>query len=248
MKHERAKRFKKTLKFFTINFNFKTPCKIIVDSAFISTANLHKVHIKQNMSKIFDSETLQIFYTNCILDRLQQQFDAQAVKQMIQGLERLQCRHDPFSEEDQSREESCIKAMLNFYQKIQNPPQSMCAGIEKYDLRCSIRASFVGVPTLYLNKQVLTLDSPSKEAMDEVEKIMQARLAVPEEERKIIVQKETLEHQSKKKRKFSEPNPLSVKKPKKLKVEDNKKEEKEKPKKKTRRGKKKKISNAEIVE
>eukprot|EP00475_Leptophrys_vorax_P036379 TRINITY_DN6140_c0_g1_i1.p1 TRINITY_DN6140_c0_g1~~TRINITY_DN6140_c0_g1_i1.p1 ORF type:complete len:347 (-),score=100.43 TRINITY_DN6140_c0_g1_i1:531-1484(-) len=222
MKCERLKRFKKILKFYLINFGFKaTHCKVIVDVEFILAAFEHKVHIKQNVCKVVDLpvESLHVFYTSCVLKALKEKTNSSV--QMIQGLERLQCRHEP---SDNYEPRACLRALFKYFLvEHQERKESLLFACQDMEFREQIRRhkKFCVIPTIYLNRQVVMIDSVS-----DVAKVMSIRRAHSQLKQLLTSEKKQLkaddekkaddgqQQTKKRKRHQSMPNPLSCKKKK----------------------------------
>eukprot|EP00954_Amorphochlora_amoebiformis_P010635 831062-Amorphochlora_amoeboformis.AAC.1 len=52
-KHKRYKRVRKNLEYYSMNFGINPPYKLIVDGEFIQQSLRYKVHIKEQIPKLF---------------------------------------------------------------------------------------------------------------------------------------------------------------------------------------------------
>jgi hypothetical protein len=156
---------------------------------------------------------------------------------LTQGLERLQCRHDATVSDPQA----CLKSLIDY---LLSENESILLACQDPKEREAFRNSQTACvfPTLFLNKQVVVLDSPSdaarKKATESAQQQLKKLLA---EENVPLTAKKAVDKKTFKKKGHAAPNPLSCKKKttkkRKEPTKSQSQEDDKPPAKKTRRGK-----------
>uniref|UniRef100_A0A8C7FYB6 UTP23 small subunit processome component n=1 Tax=Oncorhynchus kisutch TaxID=8019 RepID=A0A8C7FYB6_ONCKI len=184
--------------------NFREPFQILIDGTFCQAALKNKIQIKEQMPKYLMGE-VQLCTTNCALKELESTKDLYGAKLILQ---RYQVRNwtNPH----------------HYFVVTQD--QEVTSGLKKIP----------GVLLLYIILNTIVLDKPSLCSVNHVQAVALREMVTPAQQQSINNLKEVQgigqdgERQGKKrKRKISNPNPLSCLKKKKqtqlLKTEDKKK-------------------------
>ncbi|MEQ2310148.1 Small subunit processome component [Ameca splendens] len=211
MKIKRQKQAKKTISFYKYNFSFREPFQILIDGTFCQAALKNKIQIKEQMPKYLMGE-VQLCTTNCALKELEtigkQLYGAKIILQRFQV---RKCAHlknpVPASE--------CLLSMLEetnpHHYFVATQDHAVTAGLKKIP----------GVPLLYIILNTIVLDKPSQTSLNHVQAVQLGELVTPAQQQSIRSLKEEQgikdgERRGKKrKRKQSNPNPLSCLKKKK---------------------------------
>lgn len=235
MKIKRQKQAKKTISFYKYNFSFREPFQILLDGTFCQAALKNKIQIKEQMPKYLMGE-VQLCTTNCALKELETLGKELYGAKII--LQRFQVRRCPHFKSPVPASE-CLLSMLEetnpHHYFVATQDHTVTAGLKKIP----------GVPLLYIILNTIVLDKPSQTSLDHVQAVQLGELVSPaqqqsirslKEEQGIAAGKDGERRGKKRKRKQSNPNPLSCLKKKKKKGVPTQ------PLKKTEDGEKKKRS------
>ncbi|RPA87174.1 hypothetical protein BJ508DRAFT_410718 [Ascobolus immersus RN42] len=240
---KRHKTYKKLMQKYHINFGFREPYQVLVDSGFVSETK--RFHMEQ--PKILErtiSGTCKLMITQCSLRHLYNH-DPPLPKETIEwakSLEKRRCGHhvlpDPLSELE------CFESVVI---KDNQNKHRLCLAVQDVDIRRRFR-EIPGVPMFYTKRSVLIMEHESEQTEEarrvrHLEKMYEGLVrkpAVLKRKRKRreeqaqeggepmdVDVEEGPEKKKKKKRGPKEPNPLSVKKPKKEKESKKGGEDKE---------------------
>ncbi|KAK5911012.1 hypothetical protein CgunFtcFv8_005224 [Champsocephalus gunnari] len=210
---KRQKIAKKTISFYKYNFSFRQPFQILIDGTFCQMALKNKIQIKEQMPKYLMGE-VQLCTTNCALKELEtlgkELYGARIILQKFQS---RRCAHlkDPVPASE------CLLSMLgetnphNYFVATQD--HTVTAGVKKIP----------GVPLLYIILNTIVLDKPCQTSLDHVKAVSLGEMVSVAQQQSIrslkedkgIAQKDGERRGKKRKRKQSNPNPLSCLKKKK---------------------------------
>lgn len=210
---KRQKLAKKTISFYKYNFSFREPFQILFDGTFCQAALTNKIQIKEQMPKYLMGE-VQLCTTSCALKELETLGkDLYGAKLILQRFQTRRCPHfkEPVPASD------CLQSMLgetnphNYFVATQD--RSLTEGLKKIP----------GVPLLYIIHNTIVLDKPCQTSLDHVRAVQLGELVSPAQQQSIrslkevqgIDQKDGERQGKKRKRKQSNPNPLSCLKKKK---------------------------------
>eukprot|EP00466_Bigelowiella_natans_P015752 jgi/Bigna1/85490/estExt_fgenesh1_pg.C_40196 len=219
-KHKRYKRVRKHLEYYKLNFGLKPPYKLVVDGNFIQQALKYKVHIKEQIPKLFQSVVVPCV-TKCTVSKLRRAGSAYSGAAIIaKRFERIPCQHG----KGVQKEEACLEALVG-----QSNASKLCFGAQTVSLRNTIRR-VPAAPIIFIRECVPIFEPPSKATKTTLKnKLSTMGSLSSSEEKKIkaVVGEDatkTPEPFKRKKRKGPrQPNPLSCKKKKKLKLTDARK-------------------------
>ncbi|KAK8798378.1 hypothetical protein WA588_003460, partial [Blastocystis sp. NMH] len=222
------------MQYYEINYGFRSPYKVLLEESFIRTGlNLNLPNSLDDLihSALQDAKA-ELTISECTRKKFEEYREkSPAHYAYIQSLKCVKCNHtEPLSS---------FKCTLDIAKHMKDSKEKYVICTEKDLYRQDIRR-IPGIPLIYLNRSVLTLDQPSKNSDHFVDSSISNRLGVSDVERKelgIQVKREDRSynplvdiHHKKK-----NPNPLSCKKKKTIAPAPQKAGEK----KKTRRSKKK---------
>ncbi|KAJ7999940.1 hypothetical protein DPEC_G00199610 [Dallia pectoralis] len=211
MKIKRQKQAKKTISFYKYNFNFREPFQILIDGTFCQAALKNKIQIKEQLPKYLMGE-VQLCTTNCAMKELESIKELYGAKLILQRFQVRNCKHfkNPVAASD------CLLSMLEgsnpHHYFVATQDQEVTAGLKKIP----------GVPLLYIVLNTVVLDKPSQCSVSQVQAVALGEMVTPAQQQNIDSLKEVQgikqdgERRGKKrKRKISNPNPLSCLKKKK---------------------------------
>lgn len=214
MKIKRQKQAKKTISFYKFNFNFREPFQILIDGTFCQAALKNKIQIKEQMPKYLMGE-VQLCTTNCALKELETLGkELYGAKIILQRFQVRRCAHfkSPVSASE------CLLSMLEetnpHHYFVATQDRTVTAGLKKIP----------GVPLLYIILNTIVLDKPSETSVDHVQAVQMGEMVSPaqqqsirslKEEQGITALKDGERRGKKRKRKQSNPHPLSCLKKKK---------------------------------
>ncbi|XP_037549140.1 rRNA-processing protein UTP23 homolog [Nematolebias whitei] len=210
MKIKRQKHAKKTISFYKYNFSFRQPFQILVDGTFCQMALKNKIQIKEQMPKYLMGEVL-LCTTNCALKELETLGkDLYGAKIILQRFQVRNCSH--FKNPVPASE--CLLSMLE-----DTNPQHYFVATQDHAVTAGLK-KIPGVPLLYIVLNTIVLDKPSQASLDHVHAV---QLLTPAQQQSIrslkeeqgIRSKDGERRGKKRKRKQSNPNPLSCLKKKK---------------------------------
>ncbi|KAM8882910.1 rRNA-processing protein UTP23 homolog [Synchiropus picturatus] len=213
MKIKRQKQAKKSLLFYKYNFLFREPYQVLIDGTFCQAALKNKIQIKEQLPKYLMAE-VKLCTTNCALKELEALGkDLYGAKIILQRFQVRQCPHfkSPVSASQ------CLLAMLEgnnpHHYFVATQDQTVTEGLRKIP----------GVPLLYIVLNTIVLDKPNQSTLDYVQAVQLGELVSPAHQQSIrslkeeqgITQKDGERRGKKRKKKQSNPNPLSCLKKKK---------------------------------
>jgi len=215
MRITRNKHNRRIMRFFRISFGVKEPYHVLIDGTFITHALNNKIHIREQLPKIFDGRATPMV-TQCVLAELRSLGPRAVGAVMIaKGYYRIKCGHDtpvPASE--------CMSQQIGLTNE-----RNFLVATQDVKLIKSLR-KVPGVPLLRLQNQVPQLEDPSKASRSSASTEEAKKMAPAEWEKPQLPElKQKLEQiaeraaKPKKKRGPKGANPLSCKKPQKRKAQ-----------------------------
>eukprot|EP00919_Chromeraceae_sp_WS-2016_P065655 GHVR01155214.1.p1 GENE.GHVR01155214.1~~GHVR01155214.1.p1 ORF type:complete len:327 (-),score=15.71 GHVR01155214.1:150-1130(-) len=94
MKVLRNKKFRRTMRFYRVNFGLHEPFRVLIDGPFIQACLKHRIHIKEQLPLIFGGKCTPMV-TNCVLNELRKLGPGLSGAALIaKGFYRLKCGHD----------------------------------------------------------------------------------------------------------------------------------------------------------
>ncbi|XP_074542291.1 rRNA-processing protein UTP23 homolog [Halichoeres trimaculatus] len=210
MKIKRQKQAKKTISFYKFNFNFREPFQILIDGTFCQAALKNKIQIKEQMPKYLMGE-IQLCTTNCALKELETLGkELYGAKIILQRFQVRKCAHfkSPVSASE------CLLSMLE-----ETNPHHYFVATQDHTVTTGLK-KIPGVPLLYIILNTIVLDKPSQTSLDHVQAVQLGQMVSPAQQESLhSLKKEqgiTKDRERRgKKRKKSNPNPLSCLKKKK---------------------------------
>ncbi|XDV34991.1 hypothetical protein PO909_005048 [Leuciscus waleckii] len=211
MKIKRQKHAKKTISFYKYNFSFREPFQIIIDGTFCHAALKNKIQIKEQLPKYLMGE-VQLCTTNCALKELETlPKELYGAKLILQRFQIRRCKHtnDPVPASE------CVLSMLG-----ETNPHHYFIATQDQELTKALK-KIPGVPLLYIILNTMVLDKPSERTLKHVEAVQLGEIVNPIVSIRSLKEKEGLgkdgedKRGKKRKRKSSNPNPLSCLKKKK---------------------------------
>lgn len=212
MKLTRAKKLRKRIALYHNSFSFREPYQILLDGNFLHTALTARLDLRNLLPKLLGGK-VKAMTTQCVLAEaraLGSDFGGTALE--LRRLEKRRCPHtgNPVDASE------CISSIIG-----KTNEHRYCVATQDAGLRKKLR-EVPGVPIILISKSVVVLEHASK-ATEEFIKQMELKKTMPVDfEKKVLKMDGTdkvggsTEEKKKKKPKKKEPNPLSVKKPKKV--------------------------------
>ena len=238
MRIKRKKHCDKYLAFYRNKFKIHEPYQIIVDLTFCQEALQNRVQIKDQLTRYL-SGSFKLFNTSCILSEgkeLGPKLHGAVV--IAEKFETRNCGHERTIPAN-----ACLASLVK-----RGNEHGLFIATQDSELRDSLRKK-PGIPLLHVNHNVIVLEKPSSASVQASDKQDSKRL-ISEHERDMLKLLKKTENPGKiqgfRKRKGPKgPNPLSVKK--KRKIEESSKDKTEgTAKKRRKRNKKKKSSSLDI--
>uniref|UniRef100_A0A7S3YYY4 UTP23 sensor motif region domain-containing protein n=1 Tax=Lotharella globosa TaxID=91324 RepID=A0A7S3YYY4_9EUKA len=210
-KLKRQKWARKYLEFYKLNFGISAPYTLVVDGEYIQEALRHKVHIKEQIPKLFQSTVIPSV-TKCTVASLRRRGNRYSGAALIaKRFERTACTH----EGGVIAEINCLKALVG-----SSNEQKVCYGAQDVQLRNHVR-TVPAAPLLFLREGVPIFEAPSKATKQVFREKMSKKGDLTEREKKIVgklVKSDAKEPVRRKRKGPKEPNPLSRKRKKKVKT------------------------------
>jgi len=164
------------LEFYKLNFALTPPYKLAVDGEFIQQCLRYKIHIKEQIPKLFQN-TVVPCVTKCTVSRLRRagnQYSGAAI--IAKRFERIQCSH----EKGVKKEEECLRALVGKRNELK-----ICFGAQVVSLRNSIR-KVPAAPLLYIREGVPIFEAPSKASQYESKEKSSAKVGLSSTEKKKV--------------------------------------------------------------
>ncbi|KAF1942636.1 hypothetical protein EJ02DRAFT_454142 [Clathrospora elynae] len=233
MKLKRAKVYKKLLHQYELNFGFREPYQVLLDSQILEDAYKFKIDLVPRLQKMFGGEVKPLI-TTCDMRHL---YNAKPKNETLilqaKEYERRRCNHQDL-EEPLSTEE-CLCSVVDPNDKATNKHRYMVASNDT-GVRAHMRR-IAGVPLIYISKSVVLLEpmADASEQQREREEKSKFKLGLKGQRKpdagqkrkrddkaedgegdQSVVDQATGEAKPLKKKRTGPkaPNPLSVKKPK----------------------------------
>lgn len=206
MKIKRYKQVRKYCAYYKLNFKFRAPYRIVLDKELLQAAVIGKVLLRDQIPKLMQAET-KIFITRCILEDLRKGGrEYKGASQIGSSLPFLKCRHGKGFRESKI----CVWHLL-----AHGNPDFLMVGAQDVELRRMVRG-LPGVPTLYINGSVPIMEPPSRDTKTQQSAVLKAHSSVSASEQKVLDVITPSNEPRFKKKKIKGPNPLSVKKKKRV--------------------------------
>ncbi|KAI9140173.1 Fcf1-domain-containing protein [Paraphysoderma sedebokerense] len=214
MRVKRQKQCKRIMALYHTSFGFREPYQVIADGTFVNVALSFRMNIEAQVPKVLLGES-KLMTTPCIKNELYslgQEFGPAIGAS--KNFELRRCHHKPYKSAS-----DCIKELIGESNK-----HNYVVATQDPHLRSELR-SIPGVPLLYLSNSILVLEPHSPATLLKANKVENGKVQVSEVEKKLLQKIAPLEKKENlkkpKKRKAKAPNPLSCRKPKKVKLETN---------------------------
>ncbi|KAI8925903.1 Fcf1-domain-containing protein [Entophlyctis helioformis] len=205
MKVKRQKVNKKYMSVYIHSFGFRQPYQVLLDANFIEVARQTKKDLSDALPKLLGGQ-VRLMTTYCCyaeLRKLGPEFRAAA--DMAKSLEKRRCTHTPAVPAAQ-----CIREIVGATNE-----NHYAVATEDAALRGFLR-SIPATPLMYINKSVLILEPPSGSTLRKAQE-MELVKTMPKTNEIAMTRAEEaaiLEQPIKKRKRASEPNPLSIKRKK----------------------------------
>ncbi|KAK8070154.1 hypothetical protein PG994_006770 [Apiospora phragmitis] len=225
---KRAKQYRKVMSQYCMNFGFRTPYQVLVDSSILADACRFKMDFVKGLQQNLQAKDIKPLVTTCTMRKLYGSKGEPCVEDAItlgKTFERRRCGHTPETHPEPLPELECLSSCIDPKGSGKNSFH-YCLGTNDINIRSYFRG-VQGVPLLYISRSVLILEpmapgSVAQRSRDERAKL-RAEILRPggkrkrdeddEDDSRSGAQGERVGGKLVKKAKG--PNPLSVKKPKK---------------------------------
>ncbi|XP_071536606.1 rRNA-processing protein UTP23 homolog [Panulirus ornatus] len=214
MNTNRLKKAQRILDFFHNNFGLHPPYNVLVDGTFCRTALEEKLQIKEQIPKYLGAQ-LKLVTTQCIIMEVEKLIKINSnlygAWLVVKQFPVHKCGHA----KNPIPASSCIKSLL----KKRNPAKYIVASQDD-DLCQYIHRRVVGAPILYLHYKTPTLEKPTEKCLVVASKKSKTLTVFEENTLKSLKRKYIEDDQQprKKRKKPKNPNSLSCKKSKKVKL------------------------------
>ncbi|KAI9032144.1 Fcf1-domain-containing protein [Hyaloraphidium curvatum] len=214
MRVKRAKSARRRMAVYHHAFGFREPYQVLLDGNFVHAALAGRLDPRTQLPKVL-AGTVRPMTTQCVLAEIRAlgpDFGGTALA--VKRLEKRRCPHTGKPVDAAT----CILGIVG-----EDNKHRYCVATQDLALRKRLR-EVPGTPLVLISKNVVVLESPSPATEHTVAELEQAK-TMPVDFEKKVLKAEGLdieakaEEPAKKKKKRKEPNPLSIKKPKKLKAE-----------------------------
>ncbi|XP_010898492.1 rRNA-processing protein UTP23 homolog [Esox lucius] len=211
MKIKRQKQAKKTISFYKYNFSFREPFQILIDGTFCQAALKNKIQIKEQLPKYLMGE-VQLCTTNCAMKELESIKELYGAKLILQRFQVRNCKHfkNPVAASE------CLLSMLE-----ENNPHHYFVATQDQEVTAGLKM-IPGVPLLYIILNTIVLDKPSQCSVNQVQAVALGEMVTTAQQQNINslkavqgIGQDGERRGKKRKRKISNPNPLSCLKKKK---------------------------------
>lgn len=239
MGYLKKKRVKRALRFYK-TLGFRPPYKVLVDGSFLREAVRYSINLKHQLPAFLGDRAF-LTTTRCVIGELaRNKEENKQLLSILRRYERTPCSH-PYTTTSQECLVDTVKA------------QNFLIGTNQEDLKTKVRQhGKIPILTVFLNSlHMETRTTHSRNVVDAEKSNSQKQLleqVQPEGEEKVV---EVFSNQatSRKRKRHSQPNPLSVKPKKKTHVKKGKQEQRRRQAKtrraKERRAKKKRKEHAD---
>ncbi|KAK7932089.1 rRNA-processing UTP23 [Apiospora marii] len=219
---KRAKQYRKVMSQYCMNFGFRTPYQVLVDSSILADACRFKMDFVKGLQQNLQAKDIKPLVTTCTMRKLYSSKGEPGVEDAItlgKTFERRRCGHTPETHPEPLPELECLSSCIDPKGSGKNAFH-YCLGTNDINTRSYFRG-VQGVPLLYISRSVLILEpmapgSVAQRSRDERAKL-RAEILRPGGKRKRDEDDEDESQRvgGKLVKKAKGPNPLSVKKPKK---------------------------------
>ncbi|KAH7341893.1 Fcf1-domain-containing protein [Rhizoctonia solani] len=207
MRQKRAKAYKKLMALYSMNFGFRQPYQVLVDSTFCIEVCQHKMDPVKQLTTVLQGECKLIkVITQCSMVELYKLGpSAQHIVDLAKLFERRKCNHREAIEN-----EPCIESVVGESNKHRYVVAS-----QSTDLRNKLRM-IPAVPLVHINRSVMVLEPRSEATIRAKDRSDSANMDVTESEAKMLTSTSApAPAEPTHKRKLAKaPNPLSMKKKK----------------------------------
>jgi len=208
-KHKRYKRVRKNLEYYRLNFGLRPPYRLAVDGEFVQQALRFKVHIKEQIPKLFQA-TVVPCVTKCTVSALRRKGSKYSGAAIIaKRFERIECAHG----KGVKKELECLKSLVG-----EGNGRRLCFGAQAVELRNFVR-KVPAAPLLFIRECVPIFEPPSAVSRDAVRERLEEKTSLSREAKRKVEALQTgeerpPEQKGRKRKGPREPNPLSCKKKK----------------------------------
>ncbi|KAF3046366.1 hypothetical protein E8E12_005531 [Didymella heteroderae] len=154
MKLKRAKAYKKLLHQYELNFGFREPYQVLLDSAILQDAYKFKIDLVGRLEKVLGAKVKPMI-TQCDMRHL---YDAKPKNETLilqaKEYERRRCGHHELEEPLSTLE--CLSSVVDPKGSGSNKHRYVVASNEK-EVRAKMR-SIPGVPLIYISKSVVLME------------------------------------------------------------------------------------------
>ena len=162
MRLQRAKQYRKHLRFFKIVFGITEPYQMLLDGNFVHICLSKKFNVADRLTKLLQGSRIAICTTRCIIAELESLGETcrPALEFVTKFCKMVHCGHM-----------TCLSAAncISILVGESNDKKYMVAS-QDADLRAHMR-SVPGVPIVYANPTILILEPPSKMSMSDSRKV-----------------------------------------------------------------------------
>ncbi|KAK7943475.1 rRNA-processing UTP23 [Apiospora aurea] len=222
---KRAKQYRKVMSQYCMNFGFRQPYQVLVDSSILADACRFKMDFTKGLQQNLQAKEIKPLVTTCTMRKLYESKGEPGVEDAItlgKTFERRRCGHTPETHPEPLPELECLSSCIDPKGSGKNSFH-YCLGTNDINIRSYFRG-VQGVPLLYITRSVLILEpmapgSVAQRSRDERAKL-RAEILRPGGKRKRDEDEEDEPRSGERiggklVKKAKGPNPLSVKKPKK---------------------------------
>lgn len=197
VRHDRAKRAKKTMKFFKMNYGVKPPYFVLMDPEFIATSLEKKVFVKTAVPELLAGSAVLVV-TRCVTAHLR----AGGEKYAAAALMAKRLQHEECSHERPLHPHNCLFSLLKQQEERE---KKLCLASQNRRFQTRVR-ELPGIPMLHISNTMVLLDPPTPASTKHADTKARSHRAIKPVEQELV--KEAI--QTKKEDDASKPAPKAI--------------------------------------
>mmetsp|Transcript_6789 Transcript_6789/g.10214 ORF Transcript_6789/g.10214 Transcript_6789/m.10214 type:complete len:197 (+) Transcript_6789:96-686(+) len=184
MRVNRAKQYRKFLRFYKIVYGVSAPYHIILDGNFIYAAVKFKVDIEERIRKVLQGESVTLYVTKSTLNELSSL--GTKTKLALEFAQRHCIELNDMSFPGEVASEKLVAFLVDSSHERKGSQRKYVVASQDRELRISVSRAIAGVPLLYLNKVTLVLEPPAGKSRDVNMQLEDAKSAVTPDEIEVL--------------------------------------------------------------
>ncbi|KAK8044250.1 rRNA-processing UTP23 [Apiospora rasikravindrae] len=156
---KRAKQYRKVMSQYCMNFGFRQPYQVLVDSSILADACRFKMDFTKGLQQNLQAKEIKPLVTTCTMRKLYGSKGEPGVEDAInlgKTFERRRCGHTPETHPEPLPELECLSSCIDPKGSGKNSFH-YCLGTNDINIRSYFRG-VQGVPLLYITRSVLILE------------------------------------------------------------------------------------------